>query len=55
MLKAYYGIAPFTQEYSLTDIAQSQGISKEKVRIAIQKGIQIIKHPNYSRALRSLY
>ena len=52
VIQARFGLAPFKKEYTLQQIADAWGVSKEVIRQREGKALRQLKHPNLSRDLR---
>ena len=54
VLRARFGIEPFTQDFNLQQVSDAMGISVTRVRQIEAKALRKLKHPTRSRQLRSM-
>lgn len=52
VLRAYFGLAPFDKEYTLTQIGNSLGVSKDRASQRLQRALRQLRHPSRSGELR---
>jgi RNA polymerase primary sigma factor len=48
-----FGISPYIQEYTLDEIAQKYGNTRERVRQIEAKALRKLKHPSKSKKFES--
>lgn len=54
LLRARFGITPFTQSFTLRQVGNAMGIGPERVRQLEARALRKLKHPKVSRTLRGL-
>jgi RNA polymerase primary sigma factor len=53
VIRMRFGIAPYIQEYTLDEIAQKYGNTRERVRQIEAKALRKLKHPSKSKKFES--
>jgi RNA polymerase primary sigma factor len=53
VIRMRFGITPYAHEYSLDEIAQKYGITRERVRQIESKSLRRLKHPSKSKKFES--
>jgi RNA polymerase primary sigma factor len=55
VIRMRFGIAPYVQEYTLDEIAQKYGNTRERIRQIEAKALRKLKHPSKSKKFENFF